>query len=236
MQDVVAVVGGQNRVFLTHAHDVAERMFLPLQHAHGFAVAIDLLAAVGRHRHQRRIRRIAQQPLIKLELAHQIQLGERLARRRQYRHGHQIDRRHRGGGVDLRVDALCARSAIGIADPVRRAHLHGRKSRARHSGLCFCSNSSRAIGCPRFTCTVPNLLRNTATMVFSRTNRLSFSLGLARQLADIGPALDDALIAEVHRHEYHRPPRIAQVAAHRHRQHARCAARAGDRSGCGRPR
>src|SRR3984893_11069025 len=45
-------------------------------------------------------------------------------------------------------------------------------------------------------------------------------LWLSRQLSDIGPALDDAFIAEVHRHEHHGALRIAYVASHRHRQHA----------------
>src|ERR1035438_4319601 len=46
-------------------------------------------------------------------------------------------------------------------------------------------------------------------------------LGLTRQLANVGSALDDPLVAEIHGYEYDRPQRIAQVAAQRHRQHAR---------------
>ena len=43
-----------------HAHDVAQRVGMPLEHAHRLGVADHLLAAVGRDRHQRPIRRLAQ--------------------------------------------------------------------------------------------------------------------------------------------------------------------------------
>ena len=46
------------------------------------------------------------------------------------------------------------------------------------------------------------------------------ALGAARQLADVGVALDDALVAEIDGQEHDRPLRVAQIAAHRHRQHA----------------
>ncbi len=45
-------------------------------------------------------------------------------------------------------------------------------------------------------------------------------LRLAGKLPDVGRSLDDALVAEIHRHEHHRSHRVTQEAAHRHRQHA----------------
>ncbi len=44
-------------------------------------------------------------------------------------------------------------------------------------------------------------------------------LRLAGKLADIRRAFDHALVAEVHRQKRHRPLRMAQEAAHRHRDH-----------------
>src|SRR5208283_4027213 len=46
-------------------------------------------------------------------------------------------------------------------------------------------------------------------------------LRAAGEFADVGSALDDAFIAEIYGHEHHGTPRLAQVAAHGHRQHSR---------------
>src|SRR6185312_1278366 len=47
-----------------------------------------------------------------------------------------------------------------------------------------------------------------------------FFLRLARELAYVGRAFDDALVAEVHGQEDHRPSRVAQKTAHGHGEHA----------------
>ena len=69
-------------------NDVAERVLLPLQHAHRLRVPDHFGAAVGSYRHQGRIGRVAQQPLVKFELAGQIGFRQRLARSREQGRGH----------------------------------------------------------------------------------------------------------------------------------------------------
>ena len=75
------------------------------------------------------------------------------------------------------------------------------------------------MGSPRLTCTLPNRSFSRGS-VRSRPKTLSFSFGLPDELADVGVAFDDALVAEVHRQEHDGPRRIAQEAAHRHGEHA----------------
>src|SRR4029077_20275266 len=44
-------------------------------------------------------------------------------------------------------------------------------------------------------------------------------LGSPRELAHVGRTLDQALVAEIDRHEHHRARRIGEEAAHGHQQH-----------------
>ena len=217
MQDVVAVVRGQHRIFRAHPHDVAEGMLLAFQHAEGFRVGHDLLAAVGRHRDQGRVRRVAQQALIQLDLAHQVHFGQRLALGSQNRHRHQIDRRHRGGRIDFRIDA--------------HGEIRDRMTDPAGAGIAALGG----LGTPMWVVLLQQLVEvdglpqiHMDCAEFTAQNRdnrpeqneYAFLLfRLSRQFADVGPALHDAFIAEVNRHEFHRPFRIAQVAAQRHRQH-----------------
>ena len=58
------------------------------------------------------------------------------------------------------------------------------------------------MGRPKFTCTLPNLLRNTAPKDLSSISTLSFSFGLPDSRR-YRCGLDDAFIAEINRHEHH---------------------------------
>ena len=53
-----------------------ERVRLPLEHPHRFGVPRHLLAAIRGDGYQRRVRCVVQQPLVELELAHQIGFGQ----------------------------------------------------------------------------------------------------------------------------------------------------------------
>src|SRR5580658_9392498 len=76
MQDVIAVIGRQHGTLGGHAHDVAERMRLALEHAHRFGVAGHFHAAVRGYRDQRSVRCVAQQSLIELDLAAELRLPQ----------------------------------------------------------------------------------------------------------------------------------------------------------------
>ena len=162
-----------------------------------------------------------QQTPVQIELAREVRFQHRLARRGQHRHGDQIDGSHGCSGVDFGGDA---RGEIGdrLADPARRRLLlfARRARRAAPMRIVLLQQLvERRWAAPRLTCTLPNFLRNTDNDLI-RPDTLSFCFGATGQLADVGPALDDALVAEVHRHEHHSAFRVAQVAAHGHRQHA----------------
>ncbi len=134
------------------------------------------------------------------------------------------------------ISTLMRRPRSPMVSPIQAARSSGPSCGAlRHCGLCLSSTSSSAMGRPRFTCTLPSLLRSTDTTALSNTEHAFLFLRLARQLADIGAALDDALVAEIHRHENHRPLRVAQISCAASSTACRCAARAAVRSGCGRP-
>ena len=168
-------------------------------------------------RDSRTVGRDAQQLEVELELAQQRAFGQRAARRGQQRRGQQVDGRDRGRRVDAAHDATRASSSTSALTAGRRVSSSKRCS--RQFGRCVSSRSLSRMGSPTFTCTVPKRSRSTRSDA-QQVEPALLLLRRARQLRDVGVGLDDALVAEIHRHEHHRPHRVAQEAAHRHRQHA----------------
>ena len=142
--------------------------------------------------------------------------GNALAGHRQERERDQVDRRHRGGGVDvahdglgelidrapdpgarlLVRDALAAPAAVvpvehGVqCDRLAQVHVHPAEALAQHA---------------------PGP---------EQAEHALLLLGLPGELADVGAPLDQPLVPEIDRDEHHRPLGLAQEAAHGHRQHA----------------
>ena len=174
------------------------------------------LAIERRDPDARRIRRLTQQRGIELELPHQVGLAHALPRHREQHHAEQVDRRHAGGCIDARHD-LVREVAAERREPLRLV-LGDRLAGAppRHVP------PQDLVERQRFAETHVDLAEATAQL----RQRLEHAedrfllLGPARQFADVGARLDDAFVAEVHRHEHDRPRRVAHVAAHRHREHA----------------
>ena len=112
------------------------------------------------------------------------------------------------------------RSARSATEPAN----HGGRSSpsplsSRQPGAVASRCSPRWIGSPKDSATLPYFLRSTPSVRAQAQDRFLL-LGLARQLADVRAAFDQLLVADVDRLEHHRPARLAQEAAHGHRQHA----------------
>ncbi len=97
VQDIVPVVGGEDRSLVAHSKDVAQGVLLASEHLHGLAVGHHIDTRERRDRDPIAVREAAQQLAIQFDLAHQIGLGQCLARSRQKRHGEQVDGCDRGG-------------------------------------------------------------------------------------------------------------------------------------------
>ena len=217
MQHVVAVVGGEHGLFRGHAHDVAERMLLPLDHAHAFGVENHIPVAVRGHGDQGRVRRRAQQFLEERQLAGQRLFAQGLARRGQHGHGDQIDGGHRGRGVD--ADNHGVRQILdGLAHPTGGRIV--RRGGSAPLRMMFLQQRIQGNGLSQINVHGAEFAAQNRRRGLDEPEHAFLFLPLARELADVSSALDDPLVAEVHRHEYHRAPRIADEAAHRHRQHA----------------
>ena len=156
-----------------------------------------------------------EQGAIQLELPHQVRLRQRLARHRQQRERQQVDRSHRRRGIDVAHDAL--------------GELVHRRREPRRARLLI--EAPRA---PLALVAVEDLLErdrlaeihvHLAEALPQHPPRAEESpdalllLGPPRELADVGRTLDQALVAEIDRHEHHRARGIGEEAAHGHQQH-----------------
>jgi hypothetical protein len=199
MQDVVAVIGGEHRILGAHAHDVAERMLLPLEHAHRFGVADHLRAAVcvtvtsGEYGASR------SSSLIQLDLAHEIGFGSA------WRGVASIAMATRLIGVTaaaaLMPHVMRRELADRLADPAGARSLVLEALALAPAGIVLASSSSSAMGSPEIHVHLAELAAQHRHERLEQPTRSPFA-SAARQLADVGSALDDALVAEIHRHEH----------------------------------
>ncbi len=210
----------------------------------------DDLRARQRHDDQpRRVRRGARELAQQVEVADQLRGVHRVARRASIATRDQVDRIDDDRVVDPRddlererVDRLAPRR-VGLRD---RRPRHARawsspaprrrraRARARAAAPCAAMNGPSAIGSPTFTCTRPKCSR--ACAANARGRAATPSASAARQLGDVGVALEQPLVADVDRHEHQRPVRRAQPALDGHREQSRLRPPACGRCGCGRPR
>jgi len=168
--------------------------FLALQHPERLGVgAMILLTAIRAVTvDQRRIRRVAQQPLIQLDLADEIHLRPGACRgsRPTIAIRDQIDRREPGGGgVDFPCLMRTARSLIRTADPPRPSSRPSSDGSARQPRIVLFAGAHRAQSVAQDShVTLPNLLRKTETIRLEQHERhFSFCLSACpRQFADIG--------------------------------------------------
>ncbi len=128
----------------------------------------------------------------------------------------QIDRIDGGGGIDVAHDA--AREVVHRGGNPRRTGLLVERSRAPPAVVAI-ENVRERDRLAEIDVHTTEALPQLSQSAYQAEHALLL-LGLAGQLADVGGAFDDALVAEIHRQEHHRARGVAQEAAHGHRQHA----------------
>ena len=198
-------------------NDVAQRMLEPLDHTHSLAMPQHRCAVSLGDPHEARVRRLpeqakhraragAQDPLSIIDCFGVASSASAIRLIGVYA-GCAVDVRHDARGQIL-DDAARARRALVFfrspaADPARVASQHVLQSdRLAETHVHFAE-----------------LLPQRRQRAQHAEHRFLL-LRLAGQFADIGLALHEPLVAEVHGHEHDRSSRIAQVTAHGHGQHA----------------
>src|SRR6185437_7661344 len=215
VQHIVAEIRGQHRALVAHADDVPHRVLLTLQHVHRLAVRDDVRPAELGQRDAGTVGKAAQQRPVEIDLALEVRFRKRLPRHGEQDDGEQIDRGDRGGGVDVAHDAA-GEVIDGCGDP-RRAGVLIERARAP-AALVAVQNGFQRDGLAEVDVHTPEALPELAERLHETEHRFLL-LGLAGKLTDVGGAFENALVAEIHGQEDHRPGRIAEEAAHRHGEH-----------------
>ena len=217
MQHVVARVALQHRRFAFDAEHVAERMLAPRQFADAFAVGDDLGRLQRRDGDAVGIRQRGQQLLRQRQLRQQVGLAHRMLGRRQQGDRQQVDRIDVGRAIDVDLDALRqivhrvadpGRFVVGILQafaPVRRMHGQHVVERDRLAEVDRDPSVVRT--------------QDLEHAADQRPDRFLL-LGLAGEFVEVALALDQFLVADVHRLEHHRTLGRTQEGAQRHRDHA----------------
>ncbi len=165
MQDVVAVVGHQDRVLLVQVENLAQRIALFGEQVHVLDVLDQCPAIAFGQGGVGRIGDATQQHQVQIQYPRQGTLVQGQSAGGQQCQGHQVDRVDRRGFVEVACHAF-AEAVGGCAQPVRlelRAQLLGQ------SGCSWSRNSASLIGSPKLTATWPKrCLRAPMTLKMSK--------------------------------------------------------------------
>ncbi len=214
VQHVVAEIRKQHRGFALAREHVAERVLDARDRLHLLAVGDDVRRAQLGDRELIGIRQRGDQLAGQVDLREQVGFGHRVLWRRQQHEREQVDRIDVDRAVDVDDDALGQRVDGGFEPGRFRVRIDGRFAPVRIDAVEQGREEDRLAEIHRDLAVI-------FAQLAERAQQLEpgfLFLRLARQLADVGIAFHDALVADIDRLEHDRPLRFAQEAAQRHRQ------------------
>ncbi len=215
MQDVVAVIGHQDRVGFIQVKDAAQSVVLLGQQVHAPDVFDQRLAVTLWQGRVLGVRHLAQQGQVQVQHPVQSVFVQGQAAGGEQCQCHQVDGVDRRSLVEVTSHGF-AQAGGGLVEP-GRAELRAKRLFAP-AGLLLVEKARQADRFAEVDVDLAETLLQCADDFEDVEDRFLLFAGTA-QFAQVGAALEHPLVADVHRHEDDRRARGAQEAAQGDRQH-----------------